>query len=125
MRNKQIQDKLSELKARLLELNTILHEDIGASYREATQTSEMIEMLEMQIFDLKKQLENKDGNIIRVIEVENNGSILEFILVKENGNPMDLSFSISSPYGEILNSIKVNDTIKFRDVDYLVKKIDE
>jgi len=124
MRNKQIQEKLSELEKRLLVLNKTLHEDIGASYREATQTSEMIEMLEIQILDLKKEQKNEKG-ILKMIQVKGNGIIKVFILLEQNGNPQELSFSISSPFGQILNSVKIGDKIKFRENEYLVKKIDE
>lgn len=124
MRNKQIQEKLKELEQRLLVLNKTLHEDIGASYREATQTSDMIEMLELQILDLKKELKNEKG-LLKMIRATNNGLVKDFLLLEQNGDPEELSFSISSPFGKILNSVKIGDKIKFRDDEYLVTKIDE
>lgn len=124
MRNKQIQEKLKELEQRLLVLNKTLHEDIGASYREATQTSDMIEMLELQILDLKKELKNEKG-LLKMIRATNNGLVKDFLLLEQNGDPEELSFSISSPFGQILNSVKIGDKIKFRDDEYLVTKIDE
>lgn len=124
MRNKQIQEKLNELQKRLLSLNKTLHEDIGASYREATQTTEMIEMLELQILDLKNELNNEKG-LIRQIRVKNSNAIQEFYLLSGNGDPDKLSFSLSSPFGQILNSIKLGDKINFRGNEFLVIKIDE
>ena len=60
-----------------------------------------------------------------MIQVKGNGIIKVFILLEQNGNPQELSFSISSPFGQILNSVKIGDKIKFRENEYLVKKIDE
>jgi transcription elongation GreA/GreB family factor len=124
MLRKQILAEIQSKEKKLLELRKILQSDTAASYKEATQTSEMIEVLELNLMDLKKILDN-EKNFIKKIIAQCDNKEMVFYLVKKDGDPSLMRFSLESPFGIKLDLLRPGDELNYQDRLLKIIKIDE
>jgi len=125
MLRKQILDEIQSKEKKLLELRKILQSDTAASYKEATQTSDMIEVLELNLMDLRDSLEQFEQYSKRIIAKAHNNSEATFYIVDKDGDPSLMRFSIASPFGSKLNQLLDGDKFQYQDQEFTIIKVDE
>ena len=125
MSNKQIKEEIVEKEQKLLELRNILQKDTAASFKEATQTSEMIEILELNLFDLKHKLAH-GAEYLKMITALNQDNVEQiFYVINNDGDPAQMRFSINAPFGKLLYELKINDEFKYKEETFRIKNINE
>jgi hypothetical protein len=125
MLRKQILEEIQSKEKKLLELRKILQSDTAASYKEATQTSEMIEVLELNLMDLKDMLIQDEQYIKMIISKDNNNNDHFFYIVEKDGDPSLMRFSTSSPFGFKLSQLQKGDKFQYQDQELTIISIDE
>lgn len=115
-----IQDKIKEIDEKILELNKVYHEDIGASYREAVQTQDMINMLKKQKNELQKDSEMEIIPSKRFILKSDDGETIIFNVVSSNPDRSNNEISIHSIIGDQLINSNSNDIILFKGKEYQI-----
>lgn len=125
MLRKQILAEIQSKEKKLLELRKILQSDTAASYKEATQTSEMIEVLELNLMDLRDSLEQYEKYLKRIIAQGPNNSQSTFYIVDKDGDPSLMRFSIASPFGLRLYQLIGGDKFLYQDREFTIINVDE
>lgn len=125
MLRKQILEEIQSKEKKLLELRKILQSDTAASYKEATQTSEMIEVLELNLMDLKNMLIQDKQYIKMIISKDNNNNDHVFYIVGKDGDPSLMRFSTASPFGLKLSKLNEGDKFQYQDQELTIISIDE
>jgi transcription elongation GreA/GreB family factor len=115
-------DDIIRLQKRLSDLKTIKNSDTAASFKEAVQTQEMIQILEIQIAELQKNNKKNIQNNIRYMLSTNNDKV-EIILTYNQPDPFVSIYSINSPFGEMLLQKKIGEQIEFKGKKYIIEKI--
>ena len=99
---KTIKERIQEIDDKILSLSEVYQSDIGASYKEASQTQDIISMLERQKFELKAQLgkENQPAKEFKLKSAD--GEIISFKVVQANPDRQNGEISIDSSVGQEL-----------------------
>lgn len=125
MLRKQILDEIHSKEKKLLELRKILQSDTAASYKEATQTSEMIEVLELNLLDLRDSFNNEDQYIKRIKAQVLEDKVHIFYIVDKDGDPSRMRFSMASPFGLKLSQLGIGEKFQYQSREFTIIKIDE
>ncbi|HOY46259.1 MAG TPA: hypothetical protein PKU95_01345 [Candidatus Dojkabacteria bacterium] len=125
MLRKQILEEIQSKEKKLLELRKILQSDTAASYKEATQTSEMIEVLELNLMDLKNMLIQDKQYIKMIISKDDSNNDHIFYIVEKDGDPSLMRFSTASPFGLKLSKLNKGDKFQYQDQELTIISIDE
>ena len=118
--SQEIQNKIVEIETRIDELNKVYQSDIGSSFKEASQTQDLISMLEKQKFELKTQLE-KGVTISKKFTIKcEDGETISFNVVSSDPDRSKGEISIQSHIGNQLNDSSLNDTITFKEKTFKI-----
>ena len=120
---KSIQDRIIEIDARIHSLNKVYQDDMNASYKEASQTQDMISLLEKQKFELQKDL-NKGANIAKGYVLKSaDGEEIIFNVVPSDPNRADNEISEQSTIGKLLMNSAINDKIIFKEKEFTIQSV--
>jgi hypothetical protein len=111
-------DEIKKLQVRLDNLRKIYTEDIGASYKEAAQTEDMINMLELQMRELKKTGKNTEKDVKEFVLKDTDGNLINVWVGDGNPEPSQNKFTSSSPIGKGLLLKNKGDRLMLRGVNY-------
>ena len=121
---KSIQDRINEIDAKILALSKVYQGDIGASYKEASQTQDIITLLEKQKFELKNQLEKGSGVSKRFLLECLDGEKIDFSVVASNPDRSNNEISEQSIIGKQLMNSSQNDKITFKGKEFKIAIVD-
>ena len=117
---KTIQERIIEIDAKILALSKVYQGDIGASYKEASQTQDIISFLEKQKFELKQELEKGSKTAKKFILECLDGEKITFNVVSSNPDRSNNEISIESLIGKQLMSSSQNDKIIFKGKEFRI-----
>jgi len=113
-------DQLDKLKKKLMKLHETYANDIGASYKEATQTQMEIEMLEQKI----SQIENlENSNIPNKEYILKGENTLKVTLTAGEIDTKSYIISFNSPLGKNLSKSKIGDKVRMGKNEYIIETI--
>lgn len=116
-------NRISSLQDKILDLKKVLANDTAASYKEASQTTEMIEVYERQVCNLRQEIANEDAGMTRYTLKHDNIELVYF-LVEFGADPFKKWISKESPLGKQLKDSKLKDVINIGEKSYEVVKIE-
>lgn len=117
---KTIQERIIEIDAKILTLSKVYQGDIGASYKEASQTQDIISFLEKQKFELKQELEKGSITAKKFVLECLDGEIITFNVVSSNPDRANNEISIESLIGKQLMNSSQNDNIIFKGKEFSI-----
>lgn len=122
MENK-LKKEIQKIKSRIEELKQVANSDIGASFKEAVQTQDMIKMLEIRLHDLIEEDigRGKDSQTSFVLKSQK-GQSIRVIITDGNPDPANNIFSHESPIGKEVTESKPGDKIKLRGEIYTISR---
>ena len=86
-------EEIQKLQARLDNLRKIYTEDIGASYKDAAQTEDMINMLELQMRELKNPGKKRGDSGRKFVLKDQKGNSIDVFVVEDAPDPSKNKFS--------------------------------
>jgi len=122
--SQEIQRKIKEIEDRIVELSKVYQSDIGSSYKEASQTQDLISMLEKQKFELKIQLEKGITVSKKFTLKSEDGEIIAFNVVSSDPDRAKGEISIQSNIGNQLNTSSLNDKITFKEKSFKIVAVE-
>ncbi len=125
MKQKQkLEQRISNLKSKILDLGKILSNDTAASFKESTQTTEMLQIYEKQMCSLREELANVDLGMKKYMLTR--GDVKkELLLVDIGADPFKNWISKKSPLGMQLEVAKVGTKVTIGSDVYQVSEIIE
>jgi len=117
---KNIQERIIEIDAKILTLSKIYQGDIGASYKEASQTQDIISFLEKQKFELKQELEKGSITTKKFVLECLDGEMITFNVVSSNPDRENNEISVESLIGKQLINSSRNDKILFKGKEFRI-----
>lgn len=114
-------DQIESIKKRIEDLRHIMNSDMGASFKEAVQTEEMIKILEIQ---LRQLLHEKTSSTSGALEnsifnlKSKQGKIITVTITTSSPDPSKNIFSANSPIGQKLLQQKSGEKITLRNEEY-------
>lgn len=123
MKQKQkLEQRIDKLQSKIIDLGKILSSDTAASFKETTQTTEMLQIYEKQICNLRQELANVDMGMKKFI-LTRNGEQRELFLVELGADPFKKWISKKSPLGMQLNEAKVGSKVTIGSDVFIVTQI--
>jgi len=119
-----LKTEIKNLEKRIEDLRQIQNADMGASFKEAVQTEEMIDVAQHRLNDLKEKHESSNGqsNLVKSYNLDSlDGKKLLVQIVNSNPDPSKNIFSAESPIGQKILKAKPGDSVNIRNTDYLVR----
>jgi len=113
--------QIIDLEKKIEGLKAIKNNDMSASFKEAVQTQEIIEILEIQLAELRNTVNNPNqkGRSIHLIS-EDGSETITVTVTSGNPDPSKNIFSDLSPIGIRLLKSKKGDKVVFRDKTYFI-----
>ena len=96
----QLKSRIQQIEKHIADLKQVQNSDTGASYKEASQTNDLIINYERQVHNLKEELVNLDESYITYILLSDSGIERVFTLVNKGADPFTSRISIGSPLGQ-------------------------
>jgi transcription elongation GreA/GreB family factor len=119
----KLQTRIAETNQQIAGLKQVLANDVGASYKEAAQTNDMIQSCEMQLASLHEELISLDEKTTQYVLKAKDGCIRKLTLVAKNPDPSVGKISVDSPIGKILSESKQGDRIVIGSSGYVLTMI--
>jgi transcription elongation GreA/GreB family factor len=121
---KSIQERIIEIDAKILALSKVYQGDIGASYKEASQTQDIISFLEKQKFELKQELEKGSIASKKFILKSIDGEEISFNVVSSNPDRSNNEISVDSSIGKQLISSSQDEKIIFKGKEFTIISVE-
>ncbi len=119
MTEEKIESKIKELKKRIKDLQSVYKGDVRESYREATQTQDMILQYQSQLEAMIKQQTN--NSLKTVVLKSHNGKKQIYKLTTSKPDPSNGIISLDSPIGKKLNTAQKGDSVQIGEIDYIIE----
>lgn len=123
MEQKQtLNNRIVELQKKVMDLKKVLAEDQFSSFREAVQTTEMIQTYERQVCNLREEIANADFGMCQY-DLKCDDETISFFLVEFGADPFKKWISKASPLGQQLMHAKVGSSVTLANKEYQVINI--
>ena len=116
-------ERINKLKTRITDLKKIMAADTNASYKEASQTEDMIQVFEKQLLELVSIPQT--NKVTTYILKDESGKKQTYFLAKANPDPFRNIISEQSPLGKKLKAAKLNDVLEHNKQRYKIFEIKE
>jgi transcription elongation GreA/GreB family factor len=114
-----MKDKITDLEDKIKKLQEIYKDDIGASYKEAQQTQEMIHLYQTQL-----ELAKKDKKQTKVkFFLKSDVLEIEYTVQDENPNPRENIITKNSELGKSLLEKNIGESIFLNKEKYEIANI--